>query len=101
MTGQNLEAFLARLYVDEKSRARFRANPRGEAQRAGLSDGEIRSLESIDWVGLELAARSFARKRRRKRQTFWTRWLRRAAGLWGWVKPFSEANGAGSRGDSP
>lgn len=66
MSAAAFEAFLARLYVDAAARARFRANPRAEAQSAGLSPEECSSLEQMDWPGLELAARSFARKRARK-----------------------------------
>jgi hypothetical protein len=61
------EAFLARLYVDADLRARFLADPEGEARRAGLDEAAARRLASIDRLGLELAAESFARKRERKR----------------------------------
>jgi hypothetical protein len=61
-----LEAFLARIYVDADALARFRANPRAEAANAGLSAEECAALDQMDWPGLELAARSFARKRARK-----------------------------------
>ena len=62
------EAFLARLYVDATLRARFLADPVGEALRAGLDQATADGLASIDRVGLELAAESLARKRERKRQ---------------------------------
>jgi len=52
--------------VDAAARARFKENPRVEARRAGLSEEECTALENTDWVGLEMAARSFARKRRSK-----------------------------------
>lgn len=67
MSAPALEQFLARLYVDAEARARFVADARGEAGRAGLSEDECRALESLDRVGLELAAQSFARKREAKR----------------------------------
>ena len=67
MSAERLEAFLARLYVDPKERAKFRANPVAEAKNAGLSSSECQALENIDWVGLEMAARSFAKKRELKR----------------------------------
>jgi len=35
-----------------------------EARRAGLSPDECAAIVKIDWVGLELATRSFAKKRR-------------------------------------
>jgi hypothetical protein len=60
-----LEAFLARLYTDAGLRARFLADPRGEARRARLSDEEVLALVAIDRVGLELVAASLARKRGR------------------------------------
>jgi hypothetical protein len=58
-----LEAYLVRLYTDAELRERFLANPRLEAQRAGLSATEIAALANIDTVGLRMAAHSFARKR--------------------------------------
>jgi hypothetical protein len=57
------EAFLARIYVEAEARARFLADPRGEAARAGLDAAEEEALAAIDRVGLRLAADSFARKR--------------------------------------
>jgi hypothetical protein len=68
MSARAFEAFLTRIYVDAAARARFKANPREEARLAGLSDEECAALESTDWVGLEMAARSFARKRQSKLQ---------------------------------
>jgi Aromatic-ring-opening dioxygenase LigAB, LigA subunit len=61
-----LERFLAQLYTDRDARARFAADPRAEAQRAGLSDAESAALERIDRAGLEMAARSFERKRTKR-----------------------------------
>ena len=63
MSARALEAFLTRIYVDAGARAGFKANPRAEGLRAGLSDEECTALENTDWVGLEMAAQSFARKR--------------------------------------
>jgi hypothetical protein len=54
--------------MDAGARAGFKANQRAEARRAGLSDEECTTLENTDWVGLEMAARSFARKRALKRK---------------------------------
>jgi hypothetical protein len=59
------EAFLARLYVDAEFRARFLAEPVGEAMRAGCDRATAERLAAIDREGLELAAESFARKRAR------------------------------------
>jgi len=63
-----LEKFLASLYVDAKLRARFLNAPREEAARAGLNTGQCDALAAIDRVGLEMAARSFERKRQKKNQ---------------------------------
>jgi hypothetical protein len=62
------ESFLARLYVERPARERFLADPRGEAAAAGLAADEIAAAVGIDRVGLELAAASFAHKRRRQRR---------------------------------
>ena len=67
MSAQNLEAFLAKIYVDEKARAKFLADPRAEASKAGLNEQEIQALEKIDLVGLELTAQSLQRKRHKHR----------------------------------
>jgi len=71
MSANQLEAFLARLYVDADARANFKANPRAESKKAGLSDEQCTSLENLDWIGLEMAARSFAKKRQLKRPLNW------------------------------
>ncbi len=64
MSAARLEAFLAKIYVDEKARERFLADPRGEAAMARLNEREIEALEKIDRVGLTLTARSLQKKRR-------------------------------------
>jgi hypothetical protein len=71
-----LEAFLARLYVDATARANFISNPRPEAEKAGLTDEQCAALENLDWIGLEMAARSFAKKRHLKRRPAWFAALR-------------------------
>ena len=89
MSARDLEGFLARIYVDASARAAFKANPRGEAFRAGLSEEECSAVENMDWLGLEMAARSFAKKRQSKlgrnrpltflhrgRQVVWNLWQR-------------------------
>ena len=63
MSSPKLEAFLAKIYVDEKTRRQFLAAPREVALQFGLSEPEIIALEKIDRVGLELAVRSLERKR--------------------------------------
>ncbi len=66
MSTPALERFLASIYVDADARTRFLADAYGEARRAGLSEEQCRAMESIDHVGLEMAARSFSRKRAAK-----------------------------------
>lgn len=66
MSARAFEEFLTRIYVDPVARARFKANPLVEARNAGLSDEDCASLEHADWVGLEMAARSFSHKRQLK-----------------------------------
>lgn len=66
MSGSRLEAFLARIYVDQKARDKFLADPRGEARRAGLNPQEIEDVVNIDREGLELFAHSLAHKRAHK-----------------------------------
>jgi len=63
MSSPALEAFLARLYTDAVARARFNADPAGEAARAGLSAAECAAMVRCDRTGLEMAAESFGRKR--------------------------------------
>ena len=81
MSAQKFEAFLAKLYVDDQARSRFLADPRQEAISGGLTDDDCAALEKIDFVGLELAAESFARKRashsRIKISSVLKRWLKR------------------------
>lgn len=67
MNSPTLERFLASLYTDAGLRARFLAAPCEEAKRAGLSDEQSAALGKIDRVGLEMAARSYARKRLKNR----------------------------------
>jgi hypothetical protein len=69
MSSSVFEAFLARIYVDPNARARFKADPFSEASHAGLSPDECAAIMKIDWVGLELAARSFAKKRHAKERS--------------------------------
>ena len=66
MNDPKMEKFLATLYVDAKARARFLDSPREEASRVGLNPAQCDALTRIDRVGLEMAARSFARKRQKK-----------------------------------
>ena len=66
MNGSRLEEFLALIYVDSAARAKFRADPVAEARRAGLTETECAALLRMDWTGLDMASRSFARKRSAK-----------------------------------
>jgi hypothetical protein len=73
MSAARLEAFLAKIYVDEESRERFLADPRGEAAKAGLGEREIEALEKIDRAGLMLATQSLQKKRQRLAKTLFDR----------------------------
>jgi uncharacterized protein (UPF0276 family) len=64
--GVLLERLLARVYTDDRARARFVAAPVQEAIDAGLSPARARTLQHVDEAGLRLAAAAFARKRRAK-----------------------------------
>jgi len=75
MSSPLLEQFLARIYVDPQARARFLADPQGEAAKAGLPADQCLALKSIDRVGLEMAARSYSKKRQSKSKprSLWSR----------------------------
>ena len=83
-----LEVFLAQLYTDPELRARFLQDPAGVTQEARLSERDCTALLQLDRTGLQLAARSFAHKRRAKTaraprsaagfwRTHWRRWIAR------------------------
>jgi len=59
---QACEDLLARLFTDAEFRARFNEDPQGVGRDFGLDDAALASLENLDWVGLELASRSYAHK---------------------------------------
>ena len=63
MSDSRLESFLAKIYVDENARARFLADPRGEAAKAGLTPQQVEDVVKIDRDGLELLAESLKRKK--------------------------------------
>jgi len=63
MSDARFEEFLARIYVDENARAKFLADPRGEASRAGLTAQQIDDVVKIDREGLEMFAASLKRKK--------------------------------------
>ena len=58
-----IETLLARLFTDSEFRDRFRRDPQAVGRAFGLDDAAIASFKDADWVGLDLAARSYARKR--------------------------------------
>lgn len=66
MSNPALEAILARLYTDARFRAEFFSDRRRTADGAGLSRVEVEALMVIDAFALELAARTFERKRARR-----------------------------------
>jgi hypothetical protein len=76
MSAQKLESLLARLYVDARTRAGFKADPRVQVTKAGLSEDERGLLEEIDWIGLELTVSSIARKRQQKQRRRWSALIR-------------------------
>lgn len=85
MSSPAFEAFLARLYADDDLRSRFLADPTDVARAAGLSAREVEALAAIDRTGLELAGRSYARKRadmaaHRDSRPPLARWLARLRG---------------------
>ena len=63
MSSPALETFLARLYSDAELRERFLAAPANVAAAFGLTPAEVAALEKIDHAGLQLAAKSYAKKR--------------------------------------
>ncbi len=68
MSSPALESLLAKLYTDAEARARFLADMRREAERAGLSEAEAIALVDIDRTGLQMAAASYAHKRAQHRR---------------------------------
>ncbi|HTU67396.1 MAG TPA: hypothetical protein VMF52_15720 [Steroidobacteraceae bacterium] len=59
------EELLARLFTDAEFRARFRRDPAGTGREFGLDAASIDAFARADWIGLDLAARSYQRKRER------------------------------------
>ena len=75
MNAERFESFLARLYTDERLRARFLRDPRGVAAAEHLSPAQVEALAAIDRAGLVLASESLARKRK-PHASLWQRVLR-------------------------
>jgi len=63
-SAQACEDLLARLFTDAEFRARFRQDPARVGAELGLDDASLATLQRADWTGLELAARSYAHKRK-------------------------------------
>ena len=78
MSSARLEAFLARLYTDERALRAFLSSPASSARAAALDESEIAALVAVDRDGLVMAAQSFAAKRR---QHATARRLRRGGSL--------------------
>jgi hypothetical protein len=74
-SAQACEDLLARLFTDAELRARFREDPQAVGRAGGLDDVAVAALARMDWIGLELAASSYAHKREgrtnRKRRWWW------------------------------
>jgi len=83
-----IERLLARLYTDAGFRARFLAAPAAELIRAGVPPAHAHRFENPDAIGLELAAATFAHKR--KAMSSDGRWS-------GWIERLRSAAGAGAR----
>jgi len=62
-SAQACEDLLARLFTDAEFRARFGQDPRGVGRELGIDEAAVAALAQSDWVGLELAARSYTHKR--------------------------------------
>ncbi len=64
MSSPKLEEFLARLYTDAALREQFMRDPAAIASAAHLSTDEVSAMCKLDVVGLQMAATSFAYKRK-------------------------------------
>jgi hypothetical protein len=60
---QSWECLLARLFVDAELLARFKRDPQSVGREFGLDESALAALADADWVGLDLAARSYSHKR--------------------------------------
>lgn len=63
MNDSPIETFLARIYVNRDARAKFLADPRGEATKAGLTAQQVEDVIKMDRDRLELLADSLERKK--------------------------------------
>jgi hypothetical protein len=70
-SAQACEDLLARLFTDAEFRVRFREDPQGVGGECGLDDAALAALARTDWVGLELASRSYPRKREGRANRRW------------------------------
>jgi hypothetical protein len=62
-SAQACEDLLARLFTDPEFRARFKRDPQAVGRELALDDAALATLARTDWIGLELAARSYSHKR--------------------------------------
>ena len=62
-SAQACEDLLAQLFTDADLLARFKQDPQGVGRQLGLNDAASAAFAKTDWVGLELAARSYSHKR--------------------------------------
>jgi hypothetical protein len=67
VSAQAVEAILARLLTQPRTRAAFLADPAGWLAAADLTDAEREALQAMDPGDLELAAHSFEKKRQPRR----------------------------------
>lgn len=79
MSAAALELFLARLYTDPDFRKRFLADRDSVARAADLDADEVAAVSALEARDLELAAASFASKRKAipPRRRWWSRLFRR------------------------
>jgi hypothetical protein len=74
-SAQACEDLLARLFTDAEFRVRFREDPQRVGGECGLDEVALEALARTDWVGLELASRSYARKladRTNRKRRWWS-----------------------------
>jgi hypothetical protein len=82
MRSENIETFLAKLYVDEDFKKTFLKLPHQTAVEFGLSENDVAGVLRIDRNGLVMAAHSFKKKRegyalRRRKTHPIKKWIKR------------------------
>lgn len=66
MNSEKIEYFLAQLYTDERLLKFFLENPTKTLLNHDLSDEEKDALQKIDREGLQMAAKSYMSKRKKR-----------------------------------